>query len=96
MDISWRIDALIRVENGLSISADVEHRDSGQYHATDSMGDRKDVAAIQSLLDWGHLAVDSRPPVRNQMDRQTESKEVGQRENRELEVVDLVVIRSLH
>ena len=59
VDIPRRIDALIRVKNGLPIAADEPHGNDGEDHAADGVSNREDIASIQGLLDSVHLAIDS-------------------------------------
>ena len=59
VDIPRRIDALIRVKNGLPIAADEPHGNDGEDHAADGVSNREDIASVQGLLDRVHFAIDS-------------------------------------
>ena len=58
VDIPRRIDALIRVKNGLPIAANEPHGNDGEDHAAYGVSNREDIASIQSLLNCVHFAVD--------------------------------------
>ena len=92
VNIPHRIDALVTVEHGLVAPTDVKHGDGGEENGTEGVRNAGDVSAILSLLLDGHISVDWCHLISKEVHEQVLHEEKGNRKERELEIVHLVVI----